>query len=48
MNYRKGLTGFVSKPPCGAVFHGVELSDKVKSSSYWIVAVVIVWYGYWS
>ncbi|MFZ1702948.1 MAG: hypothetical protein WAT79_01305 [Saprospiraceae bacterium] len=46
MNYRIGLTGVVSKPPCGAAFHGVVLSDKVKSSSYWIVAVVIVWYGY--
>jgi hypothetical protein len=31
MDYRIRRTGVLFKPPCGAAFNGVVLSDKVKS-----------------
>jgi hypothetical protein len=46
LDYRIGLSGAVSKPPCGALINDKVLSDKVKASSYSLVGVVIVWYGY--
>lgn len=46
LDYRIGLSGAVSKPPCGALLNGKVLSDKVKASSCPFVGAVIVWYGY--